>query len=1198
MIGLSRRSLSYRREKVVLAVAFCLACLLCQPAEHLRAQGQVFASLNGTVRDSTGAVVPGASVTLSDREKNFSRTFTTGKEGEYVFALLPPSTYTLKATATGFETYLQQGIVLSVAQTATQDIALTVGRMTEEVTVTAVTPLLNTSNANIGSEVSARETTELPLNVRNPFYLVTLISSVNNSSQQQALSASVPSIEGADAAFFNFGGSIFGTTAFLLDGHWDGTWDWTGLAYVPAVDETQEFKVQTNAFTAQYGLSMGNVLNAVTKSGTRDFHWLIFEFLRNSDLDANNFMNNREGQPRSQFKRNQFGGTIGGPLYIPKLYEQRDKTFIFGSIDGLRESSPYTFIGTLPTAPMRAGDFSALLGTQIGTDAVGRPILQGQLYNPFTTRTITQGEVDPVTGLVATQSGFIRDPFQGNLITGNLINPTSQLLQAYYPDTTNSELVNNYVYSSGIPSAYTKYTVRVDHNISEKARFFARFSQAKKVYRTEGPTILGADNPAGPGDRTLDPRWDVGLGYTRTFSPTFVMSISAGANRWIEERSPQGVPFSPSTVGLPSVLDGVRNEFPDISIDGVFGLGSSGVTASKEPVTTGAVDFTKIHGKHNFNFGYIHVRFQTYDIFTPPANFHFPVGMTQGPDPTAADPNTGHGFGSFLLGTGDYGSVDINASAAQTKNYDGWYLEDQWKVSSKLTATLGLRYDIQSAPTERFDRMPYFDFNAANPLEAELAAANGGTAPFPVRGQLVYGGPNNRGIFDRSLTNYAPRVSMAYRATSNLVARAGFGMFYAPDIMGADYQGLTLTGFTQSTPYVGTVDGITPVNLIDNPFPTGILLPAGSSAGGLTFVGQQPDAMNRKRASPYVEQWMFGLQYGLGSGNTFDVTYVGNHGVKLLFPPGFQLDQLPPQYLSLGNSLLDSVTNPFFGHITASSCGLDQPTVPRGQLLRPYPEYCGLGGTQPPGGFSSYNGVTFSYNHRWSQGLHFLASYTISKFLDNTAGAGGWASAGPTTLSYRNYYNTAAEKSLNLDDIPQSLVLSYIYQLPVGRGKHFGTNMGKVADAAVGGWQVSGVSTFKSGFPLGIVAQTNNSNSFGGGQFPNLIGNPNARPTGVDRVDEWFNTAAFAQPAPFTFGNSPRFLPNTRAPGINSFDLALEKWFQIREHGRLEFRAEFYNAFNHTNLLAPDQVFGDAAFGVITLAAPPRDIQFGLKLSF
>jgi hypothetical protein len=1198
MTVVTRNTFVIGHARIILAAAFCVAFFLFQPAAYLRAQGQsAFASLNGTVRDSTGAVAPGASVTLSDPERNFSRTFTTGTDGTYVFALVSPGTYTLKATATGFATYLQEGVILAVAQTATQDITLTVGRITEQVTVTATTPLLNTSNANIGSEVTARETVELPLNVRNPFYLVTLNSSVNNSSQGQALSASVPSTEGADAAFFNFGGSIFGTTAFLLDGHWDGSWDWTGLAYVPGVDETGEFNIQTNAFTAQYGMSMGNVINAVTKSGTREIHGDAFEFLRNSDLDANNFFNNATGQPRSQFKRNQFGGTIGGPLYIPKLYEQRDKTFIFGSFEGLRQSSPYTFIGTLPTQAMRTGDFAALLGSQIGTDALGRPVLQGQLYDPFTTREITQGAVDPVTGLLATESGFIRDPISGNQLQ-SMLNPASKLLESYYPNPTTDALANNYVYASGIPSAYTKYTIRVDQNISDKARFFARYSQTLKVYRTEGPTVLGASNPAGPGDRTLDPRWDIGVGYTRTFGPTFVMSISAGGNRWEEVRQPQGVPFKPSTVGLPSLLDTVRPIFPDISIDGTYGLGSSGVTVSSDPVTTVAVDFTKTQGKHTLNFGYQHIRFQINSLFNYPGSFHFPVSMTQGPDPTTANSNTGYGFASFLLGTGDSGNLQINAADANTKNYDGWYIEDQFKVSSKLTATFGLRYDIQWAPTERFNRIPYFDFSAANPLQAALAEKNGGTAPFAVPGELVYLSPSKRGVYDPQFNNFAPRLSAAYRVTNNLVARAGFGMFYAPDIMGGDYQGLTLPGFSQTTPYVGTVDGITPVNLISNPFPNGILLPAGSSEGGLTYVGQQPDAMNRKRPNPYVEQWMFGWQYGAGSGNTFDVTYVGNHGVKLIFPAGFQLDQLPTQDLSLGSSLLDPVTNPFYGLINSSSCGVDQATVPRGQLLRPYPEYCGLGGTQPPGAFSSYNGVTFSYNHRWSQGLQFLASYTISKFLDNTSGNEGWASAGPTTTSYRNYYNTAAEKSLDMDDIPQSLVLSYIYQLPVGRGKHFGSNMGKLADAVVGGWQVSGVSTFKKGFPLGIADQTNNTNSLGGNQFPNLVGNPKARPAGVDRIDEWFNTAAFAQPAPFTFGNSPRFLPNTRSPGINNFDLAAEKWFQLQEHLKMEFRAEFYNAFNHTNLIAPNQVYGSPTFGAITLAAPPRDIQFGLKLVF
>lgn len=572
--------------------------------------------------------------------------------------------------------------------------------------------------------------------------------------------------------------------------------------------------------------------------------------------------------------------------------------------------------------------------------------------------------------------------------------------------------------------------------------------------------------------------------------------------------------------------------------------------------------------------------------------------MTQGANPTLANTNTGNGYASFLLGTGNTGGLLLTPFTAFRRMYDGWYLEDQWKMTSKLSATLGVRYDYQGPPTDRFDRVPSFDFNATNPLQASFAAANGGSAPFPLRGELVYPTSGPRGVYNRVWTNVVPRASVAYRITSNLVARAGFGMFYMPSILTGDYEGLSLTGYSQTTPYVGTVDGITPSNLLSNPFPGGILQPTGNSLGGLTYVGQAPDATNRRRAAPYVENWTYGMQYALGSSSTIDVTYAGNHGVKLPFPYPFQLDQLPTQDLSMGNSLLAPVTNPFSGVIANSSCGLNQATVPAGQLLRPYPEYCGLNGDQPTGGFSTYNGVTFTYNHRWSEGLQFLASYTISKFLDNTAAAETWASAGPTVGSYRNYYDTAAEKSLDSNDTPQSLVLTYIYQIPVGRKRHFGSNMSKLADGVAGGWQVSGITTMKSGFPLGIAAETNNTNSLGGSQNPNLVGNPNARPAGVSRLDEWFNTAAFAQPAPFTFGSSPRFLPNTRADGINNFDIGFGKSFQIRERGKLELRGEFFNAFNRTYFIAPNEIFGSPTFGEVTSAGQPRNIQLALKLSF
>jgi TonB dependent receptor len=541
------------------------------------------------------------------------------------------------------------------------------------------------------------------------------------------------------------------------------------------------------------------------------------------------------------------------------------------------------------------------------------------------------------------------------------------------------------------------------------------------------------------------------------------------------------------------------------------------------------------------------------------------------------------------LGTGSNvaNGATINADGAFTKLFYGWYVQDDWKATRKLTLNLGLRYDIQTAPTDRFNRYSWFNFNGPNPISNAVG--------FTVPGYLIFTGPpNRRGIYDPQYTNFAPRVGLSYQATPKLVARAGFGMFYTPAIEFGDYQGLSLSGFTQNTPFVGTVDGITPVNLLSNPFPGGLILPPGKSQGALTNVGQATPAVENYRPTPYIEQWMAGLQYELTRNDALDVSYVGNHGVKLLFA-SVEKNQLQPQVLSMGDALLNNVPNPFYGQIAASGCGLNEPTVPAGQLLRPFPEFCSVSDSQPPAAFSSYNAFQITYNHRWSKGLQVIASFTASKYLDNAEGYEEWTAGG----SYiRNNYNTSTEKSLNPDDIPKSFVLSYIYEIPIGRGKQYGSSLSKPLDAIVGGWQVSGITTFKSGFPLSITDSLNNTNSYNNTQQrPNLVGDPHvSNPT----VNEWFNVNAFAQPPPFTFGNVGRYMPNLRAPGLNNWDLAIQKWWSWQEKLRIQFRAEMYNAFNHANFYAPDTNFADygSTFGTITSANPAREFQMGLKLYF
>jgi hypothetical protein len=1183
----ARMSASAHRVVAVLVGLLVLLIFSSQAAPNLYAQAVAFnAQLSGSIYDHTGATVPGATITLSNPGKGFTRTFTSSQDGRYGFTLLAPGTYALRVEKLAFRPYSQSGIVLAVGQSAVQDVTLELGAVTQEVTVTAAAPILNTSNANVASDVTQKQAVELPLNWRSVFALVRLDSSVNDSQQYQGLNPpGSQSNADQDISFFNFGGGRFGTTAFLLDGHWDSAGDWDGIIYVPGVDELQEFKIQTHAFTAQYGWSMGNVVNAITKSGTNSFHGNVFEFLRNDNFDANYFFNNRAvpAVPKPEFKRNQFGFTAGGPLYIPKLYEQRDKTFIFGGYEALRQGTPITRVTTVPTGDMRRGNFSALLGAQIGTDALGRPILSGQLYNPFTTREIIAGQLDPVTGLMATQDGYIRDPIAGNDLAG-MLDPVAEKIAPYWPDPTGSGLVNNFTAGVTAPVSSDAYSVRVDHNISDKARMFARWSQKREYKQVEAP-VFGTTNPGGPGSKNPNNRWDFALNYNRAFTPTFVMSVNFGWNRWAEGWRRQSSPFDPSTLGLPSFLNTNPGAFPSITMDDIAQLGYGAYNSTPREAGTYAIDFTKVRGAHTMNIGFMGVNHRLYTSNQPLASFHFPKRMTQGPDPTAANPNTGFGFASFMLGTGDSGNFNVQANGAYHKGFYGWYFQDDWKATRKLTLNLGVRYDFQTAPRDRFDRYSWFDYTDPNPISEAVG--------FTVPGHLVYvGDGNRRGIYEPEYTNIAPRVGLAYRVTDRLVARAGFGMFYIPAMEYGDYQGLNLNGFTQATPYVGTVDGITPTNLLSDPFPGGMLLPPGKSAGALTFVGLGVNAVENFRPTPYIEQWSLALQYELSANNSFGVTYVGNHGVKLITgASGVEQNQLYQEQLSLGNSLLDPVSNPFFGHIASSGCGLDQATVPRGQLLRSFPEYCSVYDPQPPAGFSSYNAVQLKFEHRWSMGLLFLGGFTIAKYLDNSSGPEGWTSWAGQQI--RDNHNLSAEKSLNSNDIPKSLVLSYIYELPFGRGKRYGGKFSGPVDAVLGGWQVSGVSTFKDGFPLAIWASSNNTQSLGGFQRPNLVGDPHvANPT----IDRWFNTDAFAQPPAFTFGNVPRTMPTLRAPGINNWDLAIQKWWNWKEKLRVQFRAEMFNAFNHPIFYAPNTTFGDAAFSRVSAAYPARSVQFGLKI--
>lgn len=1137
------------------------------------------ASFSGSVSDPSGARVSNASVTLTSPEQGITRQFKTDAEGNFSFSLLPAGTYTLNVQAAGFKTFLQKGISLEVGQSASQAVSLTVGS-TEQIEVTAAAPLLQTDDANIGAEVSTKQVQELPLNLRNVFNFVQLNSSVNNLAQQQTISGGgEQGSADQDVSFFNFGGGYFGTTAFLLDGAWDTTTGWGGVIYVPSPDNVQEFKVQQNSFTAQYGWSTGNVVTVVTKSGTSSLHGDVYEYMRNGDLDANYYFNNLNNIPRANSHRNQFGVAVGGPLYFPGIYKQRNKTFWFFNYEGHRENDPLATSGTVPIQAFRTGDFSKLLGAQVGTDALGRPILSGQLYDPFSTR--------PLGG------GYIRDPIPGNNLAtyvspytgGSLMNSVGQKLINYYPTPLSSALAGNWAASGTAPNNSDELSGRIDHNLSDKTRLYGRFSH-KNESKGESPAYFGASDPAGPGQINPNNRWDIGIGVSQVFAPTFTMSVNLGGTKWVEGNHMQSAGFQPSSLGLPAFIDPNSAQFPVINLpagDVAEGpLQGAGEARFPRDAISGSVDFAKVKGAHQLSFGYMQVAIDENGGRIAPTTFTFNNLFTAGPDPTNVTASTGNEFASLLIGTPASGSTGASVfNVARTWLY-GTYLQDDWKVMRKLTLNLGLRWEVQTPMTDRYNRLATFNYNAVNPISSAVGQS--------YTGELVFATSGNRGQYNADYKHFAPRIGFAYQLMPKLVMRGGYGIFYPNQFINSP----NIIGYNSTTPYVASLNGgISPCAgcTLSSAFPSGPVPIVGNSQDGLTNVGYSTSAVNRGRKTFYDQQWTYGVQYAPTPNDVIDITYVGNHTVHTI-ASSLNLNQLNPSYFSMGSALTTLVPNPFFGHITSSGCGLDQATVAQGQLLRPHPEFCDINETDDPTGGSHYNALDLNYTHRVSQGLTLLASYTFSKFIDNVGGPETWASVSANFgENIRNVYNLAAEKSVDSTDTPNSFVLSYVYELPVGTGKKFGSGMSGVVNQILGGWQTNGIFTFKQGFPLTVTQA--NANAFGVGQHVNVVGDYHAP---HQSYLQWFKTSAFAAAPQFTLGDAPRYFSNLRAPHYNNWDIGIEKNFPIEERMRLQFRMDMFNAFNHANFYAPNTYFGTAAFGTINETWTPRLMQAMLRL--
>jgi carboxypeptidase family protein len=1208
-----------------LRVAF-LAVLVCVmfvglpscPAIHAQSASST-ATLSGTISDPAGGRVPKATVKVTNPETGISRTGTTSATGEFSFAFLPQGTYTLEASAAGFKTTRQAGIVLAAGDSVTENVALTIGAI-EQVAVNASGPLLQTQDATISTELTSKQVEELPLNLRNVLSFATLDSAVNVQGDRQLLAGGgSEDTADQDYSFLNFGGGYFGTNLFLLEGGYDVAQGWGGILYVPAPEDTDQVKIVSYSFSAAYGFSTGNAITFTTKAGTHDYHFVADEYIRNQDLDANLYFNKLDGNARPDDHRNQFGFAGGGPLYIPGIYKQRDKTFFFANYEGLRLNGGLVYGAIVPTSAQLGGDFSSELTTNpLGTDCLGRTIYQGQIYNPYSLSTCPGG-------------GTVRNPYPGNMIPTSGVGGIDALANKfatgnYWPAPKNPGGGNNFNTTASAPTTSNEWGIRIDHNFNPNNRIYGQFSN-----KHEGKVQTGAfygNDVAGP--YVFDPnnRMFGVLGYSHVFTPTLILTSDLFFIRNPGGNVVQGYPFQPSSLGLPTQLDSWSPQFPQVQ----FGNTNSGSLYAPLGATQGSgeanfpqnngsltIDVNKTLKTQSVSVGYLGI-WQTDDGGRlTPTIFKFSNQMTAGPNPTTlSGDTTGDPLASFLVGAGNSGagaagSTGFSAFPAPTYYLHGMYVQDDWKARHNLTVNLGFRYELQMPPTARHNEQAYFDLNALNPISA--------TAGIPVYGETIYNNPGNRFLYNPNVNDLAPRIGFSYAVMPKLVMRGGYGIYYARNFYGGNGPD---PGYSTSSVWTSSNDGIHITTPLAQAFQSGLVPVTGNALGGLTGVGQSPSVVNPHRPDPLTQQFSYGFQYAFTPNDVLDVNYVGSRGRRITVG-GFNYGQLNPSYLSMGSALQTLVPDPFAGALStlglpANACDSSPGMIEQGYLLEPYPEFCGgVNASDEPVGMNNYNALQASFKHRFGQGLVFTASYTFSKFLSDTGGPEEWGSINGDQggSSIRNYYDLKADWSVDGDDIPHSLVLNYVYDLPVGRGKKFGSGMNRIEDAVVGGWSVAGITTAQSGFPMSINPNGNNQ-TFGGGQHVDFtgagfkaagcggfqgvpylpVGTKYCFFNGQPSQDVGNGRGSFQAPDQFSFGTGPRYFSNLRAPGYVNQDLTLAKWFSATEKLRVQVAVQMFNAFNHANFGIPGATVGSPNMGASGTTQGARQMQGVLKITY
>ncbi len=1115
-------------------------------------------SILGSVADASRAAVTGATVEVTNTETNQTARIKTNDGGLFEALYLRPGAYRVSASAPGFKTSVRENLTLRVEDRLRLEFQLEVGDAATTINVAGEAPLIETENASLGQVVSTRTVEDLPIRGRNIFDLVGLAAGVQVNPRSVGGTASTgdnsaPLFVQSD---LSINGGRFRTNDFMVDGISIMLPENNNYAFSPTPDGTQEFKVLTNSFGPQFGRSGGGVVNVVTRGGSNSFHGTLYEYFRNDRLKANNYFANARNQRRGLFNFNQFGGALGGPV-------RKNRTFFFGDYQGHRERiSGGAGTATVPTPAERAGDFSQTRNRN------GETVV---MYNPFSTRSLAAG-------------GFERDPVPGNVIPTSAQSRVGRNLAAFYPGANTAgegpARINNLLWSPKNFVNSNQWSGRVDHRFSEKHSLFGRVTRNTGDSGGNGPYGNIAEPVLGViANRVLNGV----VNMTTVISATRILNLRFGATRRFEGRTPLAEgKVNLTELGFNSAVQSAVQEvlFPVTAVANYTQLGAPGGDRIRRGNTIYTVvgEQTEIRGRHTFVYGgdlrmYDQTPFQG---GSPSGSYSFGLGQTQGPNPLQASLTAGNGLASLLTGFGA-GSINSVPALAIRNMYYAFFFNDDIKFG-KLTLNMGLRWDYEQPRTERYNRFGNFDFNGEFPARAP--GFN------PIRGVIRFAGQNGqpRGQFDPTYTNFGPRIGAAYRMSNDTVLRAGYAIFFAPRFGTTSGQGFGAPGADVTTPWVSSINGVTPVTLIDNPFPTGLLQSPAAETERLQM-GLSVTIMDRgNKSNIYNQQWNLTVQRQLPMGILVEAGYAGNKGTRL--PISIDFNAVDPRFQSLGAQLNQTVENPFFGLTSVGA--LAQRNITRLQLLRPYPHYGAVGTFNPAVaqnlGSSIYHSLQLRVEKRFARGHNFSATYTNSKLIDD--GSGRIFGETAFTPPAQNQYNLRAERSLSEGDIPQRLALSHTVELPFGRNRIHG------------GWSLSGSLIMHGGFPLaltsigntGVGAAVLRPNSTG--QSAKLSGAPQTR------LNRYFDIAKFTVPDPFTFGNVARTVADVRGPARRAYDLGVQKRFPVREPLSLVFRAEAFNLTNTPYFFSPGEGLGSATFGVVTASAGERLVQFSLKLMF